>query len=178
MRGRRGLTTGVLALVLTVAAVGPGIAAAGAEPRPEPAARLKASARLPKCVGVPGARCGSITVPLDRAHPGGPTIPIVFEIHPHRDTSRPPLEPIVAVEGGPGYASRGTRDYFVDLFDPLMDRRDLLIIDNRGTGDSQAVDCPALQSYVGDFVDNVGDVRAAARRTRPTTTAPATRSRT
>lgn len=61
-----------------------------------------------------------------------------------------------AGEGGPGYASRGTRDSYVDLFDPLMDRRDLLIVDNRGTGDSGAINCPALQSYVGKQVDNVG----------------------
>jgi pimeloyl-ACP methyl ester carboxylesterase len=146
----------VVALVLTVAAVGSGVTVAGAEPRPEPAFRTKAAPRLPKCPGIPVARCGSITVPVDRAHPGGPTIPIVFELYEHRDTTRPALEPIVAVEGGPGYASRGTRDYFLDLFDPLMDRRDLLIVDNRGTGDSQAIDCPALQSYVGDQVENVG----------------------
>lgn len=146
----------MVAIVATVAAVGSVVTTAGAEPRPEPLARMKAAPNLPKCDGIPGARCGSIRVPVDRAHSGGPTIPIAFEIYPHRDTSRPPLEPIVAVEGGPGYASRASRDSYTDLFDPLMDRRDLLIVDNRGTGDSQAIDCPALQSYVGDFVDNVG----------------------
>ena len=153
MRGARGLTIGV-AMVAGLAIAG--VTPVGAAPRPEPPARLKADLRLPRCDGVPGARCGSVTVPLDRAHPGGATIDIAFELHARRDLTRPPLEPIVAVEGGPGYASRGTRDYFLDLFEPAMDRRDLLIVDNRGTGESGAINCPALQSYVGDQVANVG----------------------
>jgi pimeloyl-ACP methyl ester carboxylesterase len=112
---------------------------------------------LPPCADVPGARCGSVTVPLDRAHPDGRTIAVAFEAWEHRDTSQPALDPIVAVEGGPGYASRGSRDYYLDLFDPLMERRDLLIVDNRGTGDSGAINCEKLQSYVGSFSDNVGE---------------------
>lgn len=31
----------------------------------------------------------------------------------------------------------------------------LLIVDNRGTGASSAIDCPALQSYEGDYIRNV-----------------------
>jgi pimeloyl-ACP methyl ester carboxylesterase len=42
------------------------------------------------------------------------------------------------------------------LFDPLLDHRDLLLIDNRGTGRSEPIDCPELQSYEGDYVTNVG----------------------
>ena len=57
----------------------------------------------------------------------------VRAVPPHRP-GRPALEPIVAVEGGPGYATRASRDSYLDLFDPLMDRRDLIIVDNRGTG--------------------------------------------
>jgi len=98
-----------------------------------------------------------VTVPLDRANPGdGRTIEIAFEVHGYTDLTRTLLEPIVAVEGGPGYASRASRDSYLELFDPLRDRRDLIIVDNRGTGDSQAINCPELQSYVGDQVENVG----------------------
>jgi pimeloyl-ACP methyl ester carboxylesterase len=36
------------------------------------------------------------------------------------------------------------------MFGPLLDRRDLLVIDDRGTGQSGAINCPALQHFTGD----------------------------
>ena len=154
--GRKvGLAVGIVFVVTSLLASG---MPASATPRPpeEPASRVRA-ARLPKCNGVPRARCGTVEVPLDRAHPDGRTLPIAFEVYEHSDTSRATLEPIVAVEGGPGYATRASRDSYLDLFAPLMDRRDLILIDNRGTGESGAIDCAHLQSYVGDQVTNVGE---------------------
>lgn len=62
----------------------------------------------------------------------------------------PGLGTIVAVEGGPGYSSTGSRAYYQDLFSPLLNRRRLLIVDNRGTGRSGAIDCKRLQSYRGN----------------------------
>ncbi|MDP9065476.1 MAG: alpha/beta fold hydrolase [Pseudomonadota bacterium] len=59
--------------------------------------------------------------------------------------SKPGLGTFLPQEGGPGYSSTGTRDNFLALFAPLRDRRDVLIIDKRGTGGSQPVDCHALQ---------------------------------
>jgi pimeloyl-ACP methyl ester carboxylesterase len=49
------------------------------------------------------------------------------------------------VEGGPGYPSTLSRDGYLDLFAPLRDRRDMLLVDQRGTGKSGALDCPLLQ---------------------------------
>ena len=62
----------------------------------------------------------------------------------HHDRTQAPLEPIVAVEGGPGYATRASRDSYLDLFGPLMDRRDLLLVDPRGTGRSSPIACRSL----------------------------------
>ncbi len=73
------------------------------------------------------------------------TIKIGFEFYPHTDNSQPPLEPIIAEEGGPGYGSTGSRAGYLELFAPLHDRRDILLVDNRGTGKSQALDCPLVQ---------------------------------
>lgn len=79
----------------------------------------------------------------------------MFELHPARRRSRNLRGTIVAVEGGPGYSSRASRDYYLELFQPLRRTHQLLIVDNRGTGASSAIDCPALQSYEGDYIRNV-----------------------
>ena len=63
----------------------------GREPTPAvPRGRRRPqSAPRHSATDVPGARCGTVTVPLDRAHPDGRTIDIAFELYPHRDTSQP-----------------------------------------------------------------------------------------
>jgi pimeloyl-ACP methyl ester carboxylesterase len=91
------------------------------------------------------AYCGSIQRALDPSGQLSGEIKISFEFYPHTDTSQTPLESIVATEGGPGYATTGTAPYYLDLFAPLRDRRDMLFVDNRGTGKSQALLCPLLQ---------------------------------
>jgi pimeloyl-ACP methyl ester carboxylesterase len=153
VRGRLGLAAVTVALIgATLSNAAP----AGAKATPIVPSKIAAQAQpLGKCDDAPGARCGAVTVPLDRAHPDNRTLDIAFELYEHTDTSQPALDPIVAVEGGPGYSSRGSRGYYLDLFEPLMNRRDLLIVDNRGTGASGAINCEQLQSYVGSLAANV-----------------------
>lgn len=91
------------------------------------------------------AFCGSIERALDPSGQVAGDIKISFEFYPHTDDSQPPLEPIVATEGGPGYATSGSASGYLALFAPLRDRRDMLFMDNRGTGKSQAILCPVLQ---------------------------------
>ncbi len=99
---------------------------------------------------------GHIRVPLDRADPSIGDTRIGYEIVRRRDRSKPGLGTILAVEGGPGYATTASRAYYVDLFGPLLDRRRLLLIDLRGTGGSGAINCPQLQAYEGDYTVAVG----------------------
>ena len=128
-------------------------ASSSAAPSAAPAAQ---TLHLSRCPHVSHARCGTLKVPLDRTHPGKGSIGIRVEMHPRRNQSLPLLGTIVAVQGGPGYATRSYRDSYLELFHPLMGRYRLLMVDNRGTGDSGAIDCPALQSYVGNYVANAG----------------------
>jgi pimeloyl-ACP methyl ester carboxylesterase len=90
-----------------------------------------------------GARCGSVTVPLDRANPLAGTIAIAYVFLPHTDTSRPALGTIVPNPGGPGNSTTAFTIY-QSAFAPLRGRRDLLLIDARGTGMSGALTCPSL----------------------------------
>jgi pimeloyl-ACP methyl ester carboxylesterase len=94
----------------------------------------------------PGARCGTVTVPLDRANPSAGTVDIAYELLPHTDTSRPALGTIVPNPGGPGNSTTAFSLY-VPAFAPLRARRDLLMIDARGTGKSGALTCPSLAQY-------------------------------
>ncbi len=110
-----------------------------------PASIFMGSLELQRCPQMP-AYCGTLSRPLDPAGQVPGVINISFELFPHRDHLLPPLDPIVANEGGPGYPSSGTASSYVGLFYPLMDRHDLLLVDQRGTGNSQAIDCEPLQN--------------------------------
>ncbi|HEX3810469.1 MAG TPA: alpha/beta fold hydrolase [Rhizomicrobium sp.] len=104
---------------------------------------------LKPCVAQYDGYCGSIVRALDpNGHMPG-TIVIGFELYPHTGTAKPSLGTIVAQEGGPGYSTTDSRDGYVRLFAPLRDRRDILLIDKRGTGRSGAIDCHAIQNGRG-----------------------------
>ncbi len=48
------------------------------------------------------------------------------------------------------------------MYGPLLDRHNLLLVDQRGTGRSAALDCPALQNLTIAY-----SVAAASLRTEP-----------
>ncbi len=91
------------------------------------------------------AYCGKILRPLDPAAGLTDQIAVSFVWFPHTDRTISATGTIVAVDGGPGYASTASSKDYLRLFDPLRRDRDLLIVDNRGTGRSGAVNCPDLQ---------------------------------
>ncbi len=99
---------------------------------------------LKRCASAP-AYCGDLVRPLDSAGEVSGTISIHFEFYPHRNAHQPSLGTLVASEGGPGFATTESRDSYLSLYDPLLNHRDLLLMDNRGTGQSHAIDCPPLQ---------------------------------
>ena len=103
------------------------------------------SVTLDPCTDVTGAWCGSIEVPLERSSPDGEQITIGFELHPRSDATASSEGTIVAIEGGPGFSSTGSRDAYVNLFAPIMGHHDLLLVDDRGTGRSSPLECKALQ---------------------------------
>lgn len=90
-------------------------------------------------------RCGEIWVPFERRKQSLGKTRIGFAVVPHSQRDRPSRRAIFAVEGGPGYASTWTVRSYVKLFGSLLDRRDLVLVDMRGTGRSRPLDCPDLQ---------------------------------
>jgi pimeloyl-ACP methyl ester carboxylesterase len=92
-------------------------------------------------------RCGRISVPTVRGDTSLGEQSIFFAVRPRDRAAKPPVGTIFAVEGGPGYASTNfdSAKSYRTVFGPLLRRRDLVLIDQRGTGHSQAVNCPQLQ---------------------------------
>jgi pimeloyl-ACP methyl ester carboxylesterase len=102
------------------------------------------------------ASCGTVPVPLDWADPSRGSIPIAYALYAHRQSAEPVAGTVVPLAGGPGGSSTAFPNDWQQLYGPLLDRFDLLLVDNRGTGQSGAIDCDALQ-HQGATSPNVSD---------------------
>jgi pimeloyl-ACP methyl ester carboxylesterase len=155
-RGRRSVMSRLAALVAAV--VGTMACCATVAHGAAPATLQLGSQMLDKCADSPLAYCGRLPVPLDHARPAGPHISIAFRWYPasapvHGAARRT----VVPVEGGPGYPSiesvsyqsEGSNSGYSAMYGPLLARWNMLAIDNRGTGESQPLKCPALQRFSG-----------------------------
>ncbi len=137
-RGWLGLVTASLWLAPVHTGLG---AQAGS---PAAAAALKVgSLSLKRCAPVQGW-CGRLERPLDPLGIVPGSVTVYFEYYPHSDAGAS-LGTLVATEGGPGYPATESRDSYLALYEPLRGTHDVLLMDNRGTGRSGAVDCPELQ---------------------------------
>jgi len=102
------------------------------------------SVTLRKCASKPLDYCGGIKTPLDYSTAASPEIRITFHWLPATRRAR---GTILAVEGGPGYASTGSQWLYRQMMGPLTQNRNLLLVDLRGTGTSTPVNCPGLERY-------------------------------
>lgn len=121
--------------------------------------------RLEPCSveGVAGEiRCGTFRVPEHRTGEDGRTIDLAVTVL--RATGPDPApDPLVHLVGGPGAAATGVDAAFENL-PRLRRRRDVVLVDQRGTGDSNRLDCDftwggAEASYTEAFLP-VDRVRA------------------
>lgn len=105
---------------------------------------------LRRCQSAPPAYCGSLSVPLDYATPSGPHITIAYRFYPATaPEAGGAAGTVVPVEGGPGFPSIGSAPGYAAMYGPLLERWNMLVVDNRGTGESTPLDCPALQDFQG-----------------------------
>ncbi len=156
MRHRRSrFVPALLLAAITAVGLAPTVAVAQEEDDQLVVGRL----RLDPCEDLDGAWCGKLRVPFDRADPAAGTIPVNFEWYP---AEQAPVGTMVAMEGGPGYPSTGSRDYYIELFAGLQRTRNLLLVDNRGTGTSGLINCRPLQRWHLALGDDEYDRRVAA----------------
>lgn len=120
------------------------------------AAALAQAAPLSPC-RVDGHRyevlCGSVTRPLDPARPDGPAIDVRYVVVPAL-ARRKLDDPVFLIPGGPGQSASSVLGAVLPLFSRLNNRRDLVFVDQRGTGRSEPLACenPRHQS-VADQTD-------------------------
>ena len=132
------LLAGVALVLLAPAGTGSGAAARAEDV-------VVGSLTLHRCDVTPRALCGSIRRAWEPGDPGQGRLRVGFAFVPARDTGRPAVGTLVPHEGGPGYSTTGSVGYFTRMYGGLLQRRNLLLVDQRGTGRSEALDCPDLQ---------------------------------
>jgi pimeloyl-ACP methyl ester carboxylesterase len=109
---------------------------------------------LRRCEPQGSSWCGSLTRSLDPSGKVGGSLSIYFEYYPHTEAGQT-RGTLVATEGGPGFPATESRLEYLELFKPLRGTRDVVIMDNRGTGRSGAIDCEPLQTDPGITEQNV-----------------------
>ncbi|MGJ7915641.1 alpha/beta fold hydrolase [Massilia sp. LXY-6] len=104
---------------------------------------------------LPGAeealRCLSVAVPLDYANSGAGSLKLHVTVAPaFRESARP--DPLFVLAGGPGQAGSDVLPLLSAAFKRVRATRDIVFIDQRGTGLSGKLDCesPANEETMSD----------------------------
>ena len=108
------------------------------------------------------AKCGTFEVYEDRAARKGRKINLNIVVLPATSDKREP-DPLFYFAGGPGSSATEDAPGIAQLFAKIHEHRDLVFIDQRGTGSSNPLNCELynandLQSYLGYFFP-LDDVR-------------------
>lgn len=157
----------VLAVAAVVVTLVPAPATATVRPEPRPGAMSPPSVRggmapaatpvrvgtidLLPCDVYDGALCGSLPRAWDPTGAVPGTLDVGFAFVPALDTGRPALGTVVPHEGGPGYSTTGSAYSYAAMYGDLLHRRNMLLVDQRGTGLSAPIDCPELQELEGSY---------------------------
>ena len=110
--------------------------------------RTSAPMDLVPCESDPVFLCGTLPVPLDRRHPDGRTVGLHVEVFPHTGPNAQPAGAVFITEGGPGFSVSldAKYGYAFFLLSEVAETRDLVFVDQRGVGLSDAIVCPDLQA--------------------------------
>lgn len=87
------------------------------------------------------AQCGRLAVPEDPADPEGPTLELQVALIP-AVSRRPEPDPLFFLAGGPGQAAGEAYPAMAAAFAELHRERDIVLVDQRGTGQSGRLHCP------------------------------------
>lgn len=92
--------------------------------------------------------CGILYVPEDRADPNSATIELAFAIlYASAEVVQP--DPVIYLAGGPGGNAVAELEAWVDI--PYIQDRDLILLDQRGTGYSfPSLNCPEIEEGEDD----------------------------
>jgi pimeloyl-ACP methyl ester carboxylesterase len=99
--------------------------------------------------------CGSFEVFEDRKRKAGRKIALKIVVYPATGQDKA-ADPLFYIPGGPGSSATEDAPFVAPQFAKIREHRDLVFVDQRGTGGSNPLNCeffnPAdLQSYLGDY---------------------------
>jgi pimeloyl-ACP methyl ester carboxylesterase len=130
--------------------LGLAVASCGGSGRPAASGSPANSLTVRSCtVDDQAARCGTLIVPEDRLTGQGRTIPVRFVVFPATGGDRLP-DPLVFFAGGPGDSAITASSTWLPVLQSLSLHRDLVFIEQRGTGQSNPMNCPAFPATLAD----------------------------
>jgi pimeloyl-ACP methyl ester carboxylesterase len=88
------------------------------------------------------ARCGTVEVPEDWERPDGARIRLAVAVVRASSTT-PEHDAVLFLAGGPGQAARAEFVGVAPAFVRLAEKRHIVVVDQRGTGGSAPLECPA-----------------------------------
>ncbi len=115
--------------------------ASGAAPPPPALALSACELEHPLKLQVTPAECGVLTVPENPAAPGGRQIGLRVVRVPAVNRRKQP-DAVFVLAGGPGQAASSFYAGVAQAFGRIGRDRDLILVDQRGTGGSNALTCP------------------------------------
>ena len=86
------------------------------------------------------ALCGALARPLDPARPDGASIDVHYLVVPALARRKLP-DPVFLLAGGPGQSAIAVAPALMGVFSRLNNRRDIVFVDQRGTGRSAPLAC-------------------------------------
>jgi pimeloyl-ACP methyl ester carboxylesterase len=98
------------------------------------------------------AECGYLTVPENRAAPQGRQLKLFVARIPALGRHHAP-EPLFVLAGGPGLGASTFYSGVAPAFARIRRDHDIVIVDQRGTGKSHALDCPVDEQQMWDAGD-------------------------
>jgi pimeloyl-ACP methyl ester carboxylesterase len=110
------------------------LAAVAAQPSFEPAT-------CPASLQIPKAKCGTVRVPENRRIANGREIALNLILLPAANAP-PRLPPLFDIDGGPGLNSTKNAEFYAS--NAVSKDRDVVLLDQRGTGRSNPLECPEL----------------------------------
>ena len=153
---RASVATACLALLLGCGLPTPGGAAPALELTD---CRISAGPGFPSIA----ARCGQLSRPLDPSDPESVSIDLAVAVVPAL-TLDPAPDPLLVIAGGPGQSSISFFGAYSVAFAAIRRERDIVLMDQRGTGQSAALDCDApAEDVVGGRMETARVAEEAQR---------------
>jgi pimeloyl-ACP methyl ester carboxylesterase len=142
------------AIIILAASIGD-VPAAAPDP---PAAPQRRSVELRPCSpkGLEAeAKCATYDVFENRGTTSGRRIPLKIVVLPALEKVKRQPDPLFILAGGPGQAATENAKFFARVFARVRRDRDIVMVDQRGTGESNGLDCdlygPTVQGHLRDL---------------------------